>query len=166
MMAKKSTSPYTLQALTRDYLYKGTAPGDFDLDFPPVDSVSFTGYGCNLTDASIQATNVPGAPVQYFRQYFLTSNNVMVFVPRTDYTKFEYYRTWKLFSKLVKGVYYFGPYIVWGSMGFLTTGSINSNDIPLYDVEFSCVNEAMNLADLSAPFALLNGRYLYGWEPK
>jgi hypothetical protein len=158
-MGKQPLPPFVLQVLTSRYLIEGTAPGNTIVHFP--DGV---GIPIHLTSVQIQLTRSTEVAKHTCVDYFLTLTNAMAYIPRMDFTQDANYSSWKQYTKPITGVFHFGPY--WMTGRLMTMGSnVLSGEMPIFDVCFRSQTPGTRWGDLTAPWAIVNGKWIQGWDP-
>ena len=116
MFGKKNQPlpPFVLQVLTTEYLIEGTVDGNTKLYFQEPETLD-----------SIPSNSVPfkssrpgwrNAAIQTCAQFAVWGDNTVAFLPRVEVTQMAQYETWSIFKKPLRGVFYFGSYLVQGTL--------------------------------------------------
>jgi len=165
MFGKKNQPlpPFVLQVLTSEYLIEGTVDGNTKLYFQEpetLDSIPF-----QLSNVQIQPTRLVEAAIQTCAQFAVWGDNTVAFLPRMEVTQMAQYETWSIFKKPLRGVFYFGPYLVQGTLMRLRDDSFET-EMPMFDVTITSQAPGARWGELRAPFALVNTHWLHGYEPR
>ena len=75
------------------------------------------------------------------------------------------YEVWSVPKIPLRGVFYFGSYLVQGTLMRLRDDSFESA-VPMFDVHISSQAPGAHWGELRAPFALVNIHWLHGYEPR
>jgi hypothetical protein len=159
-MGKQALPPFDLQVLTSEYLIEGTVAGDTNLYFPRPGEVVAP---ILLTSAQIQLTRSPEAVKRTCVHYFLSLNNALLFIPRTDFTQFTRYSLWKQYKNPLIGGFHLGPYWMTGRLMVMSPNALQG-ELPIYDLRIESLALGTHFGKLAAPFALVNALSLQGWE--
>ena len=139
-----------LQVLTTEYLIEGTVDGNTKLYFQEpgiLGSVPF-----QLSSVQIQPTRQANAPTQTSAQFAAWGDNTVALIPRMDVTQMAQYETWSIFKIPLRGVFYFGSYLVLGTLMRLRDDSFESA-LPMFDVSITSQAPGPRWGELRAPFA-------------
>jgi hypothetical protein len=163
MFGKKKPAPlpYTIQALTTEYLIEGQAEGNGQL-YLPHNTEEWAPI--HLTSVQIKATGLPDSPPRTAAQLHLQGNAIVTLIPRKDVKELDQYDSWKIYKHRRKGLFFVGPYLVLGTMMFLDD-DLFDNALPMTDVIITHRHPNAPLGELRAPFILVNTLWLSGYEP-
>lgn len=159
---KEPLPPYTLQALTTEYLIEGSVPGNKALFFFRTDVA--TGSPLKLDSVKIFATQAPGIPPLAAPQYVVLGNATVAFIPHMQFDMLPQSGAWKEYKHPLAGTFFAGPYVIKGRMMMLTE-SANEHGHPFFDVTITSRNPGTGWSGLYAPFALVNTAWLHGCIP-
>jgi hypothetical protein len=160
---EKPLPPFTLQVLTTEYLIEGTVDGSTRLYFPDPD---FQGsIPIPLTSVQVQPTRLVGSPTQTCNQFAAWGSCAVALIPRVEVTQIPQNGVWSISKIPLRGVFYFGPYLVQGTLMRLRADSFES-EVPMFDVYIKNQTPGAQWGELRAPFALMNIHWLHGYELK
>jgi len=155
--------PYFLQVLTTQYLIEGTVAGDTFLHFPALDTIG-PPLLC-VASAQLQATGATDLANRACARFMVMGANAVALVPGVDMGQLPQADTWRIPKVPVRGVFCFGPYVVQGTLVLSGEGRINIT-MPMYDLRIASYVPGSRWDGLQAPFGLVNGRWLQGYEPQ
>jgi hypothetical protein len=161
---KQPLPPFILQVLTTDYLIDGTVEGDTALIFPETGVAS---KPLHLTSVQIRVTGPVDIPVRTCPRFTVMGNSAVALLPlleMTQITEMARYEVWKEYKKPVQGIFYVGPYVIQGRLMLLMDNYLD-HEMPMFDVNISSQVPGARWGKISAPFALVNTRWLHGYEP-
>mgnify|MGYP001212001230 CR=1 FL=1 len=166
MFGKKKESekaaPFPLQILTTEYLIEGTANGDEQF-FLPVGTEYW--YPIELTDVKLTAVGWEDVPVRTADKFEVKGDTVVAMIPRKDPSRMRQYDTYLAFKAGLKGVFYFGPYLLEGTL--MTVGNDRSNHaLLMLDATIRHVSPKSKLGEIHAPHILVNTQWMHGREVK
>lgn len=161
---KKQTpppTPFLLQVLTADYLIEGMAEGNEQLYLP---NSQENWSPIELASVQIKVTGQPDAPVRTAAHFTLHGDGIVAIIPRRDVSEMAQYAIWEDYDYRREGLFYVGPYLILGAMMF------NGEDLfddtsPMVDVTIRHRLPNAAMSQLSAPFILVNTKWLSGYEP-
>lgn len=159
---KPPLPPYILQVLTTEYLIEGTIEGDHRLYLPSLEEMD--SFPLRLTSVQVQTTRLEDIPTQTCAQFMVMGDNTVALIPRMELSQMPQYDVWKIPNVAIQGVFHFGPYLVEGRL-MLARDGFFENGMPMFDVGISSRIPGTRWERLQAPFALVNGRWLQGYEP-
>jgi hypothetical protein len=159
---KPALPPYTLQILTAESLIEGTVAGDASLYFAGQDTST---TALPLTSARIEAAGRADIPPRTCARFVVLGSQVVALIPRVDVTLMEEYEFWTMSKKPYPGVLYAGPYLVQGRV-MLVAENHFAKQIPVFDARIASRVPGARPVELTAPFALVNFHWLYGFEPQ
>jgi hypothetical protein len=159
---KPTLMPYTLQVLTTEYLIQGTVDGDAHLYFPEPEVL---GGPIRLANVQIQPTWREGIKARTCDQFEVWGDNAVALIPQVDFTQLVQYEVWKIPAKPLQGSFYFGPYLVQGTLMRLRDDTFEK-EVPMFDVHMTNLASGTKWGELRAPFALMNMHWLHGFEPR
>lgn len=160
---KQPSPPFVLQVLTTEYLIEGTIEGDTILYFPELDILDSPPL--HLTSVQIQTTRSVDIPTRTCAQFMVMGDNAVALVPRMEFSQLAQYKAWKVANIPLLGVFYFGPYVMQGKLMLLRDGFFEG-EMPMFDVHIASQIPGTRWGELHAPFAVVNGRWLQGYEPR
>jgi len=160
---KQSLPPFTLQVLTTEYLIEGTVDGKTPLYFPEPEQLDSEPI-C-LTSVQIQPSRLAGIPPRTCTQFEVWGDNAVALIPRVEITRLVDYDAWKEPKIPLRGEFYFGPYLVYGTMMRLRDDSFEK-EVPMFDVRITNQNPGAYWGEIQAQFALVHIRWLHGYEPR
>ena len=164
MFGKKNqpSPPFVLQVLTTEYLIEGTIDGNARIYFPQSQAL-----GCiplHLTSVQIQPTRLVDTPTQTYTQFEVWGNSAVALIPRVEVTQMAQYEGWRIPKIPLRGLFYFGSYLVQGTLMRGRDDSFES-EVPMFDVTITNQAPGAHWGELRAPFALMNIHWLHGYEP-
>jgi hypothetical protein len=164
MFGKKRppSPPYVLQVLTSEYLIEGTVAGNTMLYFPTPGSLG--SIPIRLTSVQIQPTRLVDTPTRTVPQFEVWGESAVAIIPRMEISQSAQYEGWRIPKIPLRGLFYFGSYLVHGTLMRGRNDSFES-EVPMFDVTISNQAPGAKWGELSAPFALLNIHWLHGYEP-
>ncbi len=160
---KQPPAPFVLQVLTTEYLIEGTVDGNTKLYFPEPDVLNSNAI--QLTSVRIQPTRLGDTPVQTCAQFAAWGDSAVALIPRVEVTQMAQYAVWSIPKITLRGVFYFGCYLVQGTMMRLRADSFD-REVPMFDVTITSQTPGARWGELRAPFALMNIHWLHGYEPR
>lgn len=158
---KQPLPPFTLQVLTTEYLIEGTVDGNTRLYFPQPNELG--SKPLNLTSVQIQPTRTLETPAQTLSQFAAWGDSTVALIPRVDITQMPQYGVWSVPKIPLRGLFYFGSYLVQGTLMRLRDDSFDS-EMPMFDVTINNQARGVHFSELRAPFALMNLHWLHGYE--
>jgi hypothetical protein len=160
---KPSLAPYALQVLTTEYFIQGTVDGDARLYLYGPEML---GRGpIKLANVKIQPTWREGIKARTCDQFEVWGDSAVALIPHVDFTQLVQYEVWKIPAKPLQGIFYFGPYLVQGTLMRLRDDSFEKEG-PMFDVYITNQASGTKWGELRAPFALINMHWLHGFEPR
>jgi hypothetical protein len=159
---KQPSPPFVLQVLTTEYLIEGTVDGNTRLYFPRPEALG--SIPIHLTSVQIQPTRLVGTPTQTCTQFAAWGDSAVALIPRVEVTQMTQYETWSVPKIRLRGVFYFGSYLVQGTLMRLRDDSFESA-APMFDVIITSQPPGEYWGEIRAPFALVNIHWLHGYEP-
>lgn len=160
-MAKQSLQPYILQVLTSEMLVDGMVPGDTTYMFLDRDSLI---YPINFSSAKVQLTRSTEEVIYRYEKYVVKQRHVLAYIPQIDHTLLPDVNTVVVGAVAVDCDFRFGPYSASGKV-MLTNKDIIAGRLPVFDIKISSNYPGAKWTGLYAPFALVNGAEIQGWEP-
>ncbi len=160
---KQPSPPFVLQVLTTEYLIEGTFDGDTLLYFPQPEVLGSTPI--RLTTVQIQPTRLVDIPARTCTQFEVWGDSVVALIPQVEVTQMVDYEVWKVPKIPLQGVFYFGPYLVQGTLMRLRDDSFE-NEVPMFDVHITSQAPGAHWGELRAQFALMHIHWLHGYEPR
>jgi len=160
-MGKPVIPPYGLQILTTEYLIVGTVPGDTSLDFFEQDSLLSP---IQLQSAQVFPTRSNLSPSRNFPNYFVRKFAAIAYIPLVDFSQNPQNSEWNHYKTPVNGVFHLGPYCLTGRM-MTNSGAIHGR-LPVFDIKITSQVPGTNWSGIYAPFALIRGSMIHGWEPQ
>ena len=159
--SKPVPPPFVVQVLTAEYLIEGTAQGDACLD-------GFRGLDLwdplRLTAVRITATGSVEVPVQSLPVFMVSGDSVLALVPRQEVSQMALREVWEVHDIPCPGIFHVGPYLIRGTMMFLRKDSIEEV-MPIFGVHITHTVPGAALGELTAPFILVNPRWMVGYQP-
>ena len=159
---KPPQPPYSLQVLTTESLIEGTIEGDRRLYLPSLNVMD--SFPLRLTSVQIQTTRLEDIPAQTCAQFMVMGDNTVALIPRMEVSQMSQYDVWKIPNVAIQGAFHFGPYLVQGRL-MLSRDGFFENEMPMFDVGITSRIPGTRWEKLQAPFALVNGHWLQGYEP-
>ena len=160
---KPALAPYALQVLTTEYFIEGTVDGDARLYFPEPEMQG--SKPIKLANVQKQPTSREGIKARTCDQFEVWGDNAVALIPQVDFTQLVQYEVWKIPAKPLQGSFYFGPYLVQGTLMRLRDDTFEK-EVPMFDVHMTNQASGMKWGELRAPFALMNMHWLHGFEPR
>jgi hypothetical protein len=160
---KQPSPPFVLQVLTTEYLIEGTVDGNTRLYFPTPQELG--SIPIQLSSVQIQPTRLVDTPTQTCPQFAAWGDSAVALIPRVEVTQMAQYEIWRIPKIPLRGVFYFGSYLVQGTLMRLRADSFGS-ELPIFDVSISSQAPGAHWGELRAPFALVNIHWLHGYEPR
>jgi hypothetical protein len=159
---KQPSPPFVLQVLTTEYLIEGTVEGDTLLYFPELDILDSPPL--RLTSVQVQTTRPADIPTRTCTQFMVMGDSAVALIPRMEVSQLAQYEAWKVADIPLLGMFYFGPYVMQGKLMLLRDGFFEG-EMSMFDVHIASRIPGTRWGELHAPFALVNGRWLHGYEP-
>jgi hypothetical protein len=157
-----SQTPFPLEILTTEYFIQGTAPADQQFFIP---SGTEYWYPIKLTGTTITAVGTNDIPVRTVDKFEVKGDTVVAIIPRKDPSNMVQYNTYLAFKNVLKGIFYFGPYLFEGTLMSVGSDRFNSSLLML-DTTIRHVSPKSKLGEISAPHVLVNTHWMHGWEVK
>ncbi len=159
-MAKREYPPYVLQVLTSEMLVDGTIPGDTIYVFPDRDSMITP---INFTSARVLFTRSTGGEFIHYDHYAVKQRHVLVYLPQIDPALLPEVNTAVVGAVPVVCGFHIGPYSAAGKV-MSYNKDVLSGRLPVFDVKITSNYPGAKWSELYAPFALVNGAEIQGWE--
>jgi hypothetical protein len=160
---KQSLVPYGLQVLTTEYLIQGTLDGNARLYFPEPEMQG--SRPISLSAVQIQPTWREDIKARKCAQFEVWGDCAVALIPQVDITQLNQYEVWKIPAKPLRGLFYFGHYIVQGTLMRLRDDTFEK-EAPMFDVHITSQSPGTLFGELHAQFALMNNHWLHGYEPR
>jgi hypothetical protein len=161
---KQTLAPFALQVLTTEYLIHGTVDGNTHLYFPQPELQG--SRPIPLTSVQIQPTRLlTDISPRTCTRFEVWGDSAVAFIPQVDISLLVDYDVWKIATIPLQGIFYFGPYLVHGTLMKLRDDTFET-DVPMFDVHIISQAPGTHLGDIHAQFALMNIHWLHGYEPR
>jgi hypothetical protein len=169
MFGKKASEPRQptpVRLITSTHIIEGNLDPGVDYVYLPVhEKVDTTEVWKplalnNVTLHSLRPADVAPRSVT---QFMARGDQIIALVPMVG-VPIAGYSGWKEYKKPVTGTYYFGPYLIQGTMNFLTPLHIQ-HMMPMTDLHITALQTEPNFVEMRVPFALVNTRWMMGYEP-
>jgi hypothetical protein len=153
---------FTLEVLTTDYHIEGTAPGDTQFMLP---AGTEYWYPIELADVKLTTVGWDDVPARTMDRFEVKGDAVVAMIPRKDPTNMQQYESYRAFKNVLKGIFYFGPYLFEGTLMSVGSDRFNSALLML-DTTIRHVSPKSKLGEISAPHVLVNTHWMHGREVK
>jgi hypothetical protein len=169
MFGKKQPSEsqplLTLLVLTSDMLIEGTSEvGKKSVGIRLGGEATSAFHALKLTNAKLHPIGTDDAPPRSLPVFMAWGEQIIAQIPHSD-TPISEYDVWKEYKKSLTGTFYFGPYVISGTMMFLDLAMIKLT-MPMVDVRITSRIPGARFSELNAPFAIVNTHWLAGYEPQ
>jgi hypothetical protein len=161
-MAKTNLPPYSVQILTSEYLIEGTVGGETQFDFPDHDVMVSP---MHLTGAKIQSLRLKEETACYCQDYIFNKKTALAYLPQIDFNLYPLNSVLKIHKIAYQGVFHLGPYSVTGRL-MISNPNVLYMEFPVFDACFTTQLSGTPLGRLTAPFAVVNGLAIHGWEAR
>ncbi len=158
--SEKDAAPFPLEILTTQYHIQGMAAADTQLFIPG--GVEYW-YPITLTGATISAVGGDHNLVRTANIFEVKGDAVVAVIPRKDATTMARYESYEPFKVVMKGIFYFGPYVIEGTMMGVGSNRFNAA-LLILDAVIRHVSPKSTLGELRAPHVLVNTHWLQGRE--
>jgi hypothetical protein len=154
-----------VRVLTSDYLIEGLwDPADLDNFMITVEEEGIgTSRSTQLNSVQIQSTGGDESTSRSVAKFMARGDQIIAQIPRSD-APISSYDYWKSYKKPLAGTFYFGPYTIRGSLMHANL-EISEHIMPMCDLRITSQRAGDKFNEINAPFALVNTRWLIGYEP-
>lgn len=157
---KPTPPPFALQALTTEYLIEGQADGETQLYIPHGEEWD----PIHLRSVQITVTGQADMPPRTANEFMLLGDDIVAIIPHKDVGDMEQYDLWEDYTERREGLFYLGPYLILGALMFIDNETFEEA-MPMVDVTIRHRLPTAAMRPLSAPFILVNTKWLSGYEP-
>jgi hypothetical protein len=160
-----STALLAVRVLTPDYLIEGLwEPADLENLMITVDEEGIgTSRSTQLNSVQIQPIGGNETASRTVSKFMARGDQIIAQIPRSD-AQISSYDYWKSYKKPLAATFYFGPYTIRGSL-MHTNLEIFEHIMPMCDLRITSQRDGEKFSEINAPFALVNTRWLIGYEP-
>jgi hypothetical protein len=168
MFGKKTASeprqPLPVKLITATHLIDGML--DPELNYPYIPVSEGTNGSWNpvaLTGVTLNALSPSDVAPRSMPQFMARGDQIIALIPLVG-IPISGYQYWKEFKKEMSGTFYFGPCIIRGTMHFLNPAMID-HVMPMSNMHIMPLTPEPAFTAMQVPFAVVNTRWMSGYEP-